>query len=144
MAEKIILAIDCGTQSLRALLFSATGDLLDKSQIEYTPYFSAKPGWAEQDPEYFWQSLCQACQQLWAQTDIPKSAIKGVTLTTQRDVLMLLVEKHLSREILEHIGDVGKFDEEPGTGIALQIDVEDAVGVLSQAEALVEIVEEQL
>ena len=75
--------------------------------------------------------------------DAPKSFL-GLTLTTQRDVLMLLVEKHLSREILEHIGDVGKFDEEPGTGIALQIDVEDAVGVLSQAEALVDIVEEQL
>ncbi len=75
--------------------------------------------------------------------DAPKSFF-GLTLTTQRDVLMLLVERHLSREILEHIGNVGKFDEEPGTGIALQIDVEDAVGVLHQAEVLVDIVEEQL
>lgn len=75
--------------------------------------------------------------------DAPKSFF-GLTLTTQRDVLMLLVEKHMSREILEHIGAAGKFDEEPGTGIALQIDVEDAIGVLTQAEALVEIVEDQL
>lgn len=75
--------------------------------------------------------------------DAPKSFF-GLTLTTQRDVLMLLVEQHLSREILEHIGNVGKFDEEPGTGIALQIDVEDAIGVIHQAEALVEIVEDQL
>lgn len=75
--------------------------------------------------------------------DAPKSFF-GLTLTTQRDVLMLLVEKHLSREILEHIGEIGEFDAKPGTGIALQIDVEDAIGVLSQAEALVDIVEEQL
>lgn len=75
--------------------------------------------------------------------DAPKSFF-GLTLTTQRDVLMLLVEKHLSREILEHIGEVGEFDAKPGTGIALQIDVEDAIGVTHQAEALVEIVEEQL
>ena len=68
----------------------------------------------------------------------------GLTLTTQRDLVMLLVEKHLSREILEHIGVIGEFDEKPGTGLAIQIDVEDAVGALSQAEHLVDIVEEQL
>lgn len=68
----------------------------------------------------------------------------GLSLTTQRDVVLLLVEEHMSREILEHVGQVGKFDEEPGTGVAIQIDVEDAVGVLSQAEQLVDKVEEQL
>lgn len=75
--------------------------------------------------------------------EAPKSFF-GLTLTTQRDVVMLLVEKHLSREILEHIGVIGEFDEKPGTGLAIQIDVEDAVGALSQAEHLVDIVEEQL
>jgi len=68
----------------------------------------------------------------------------GLTLSTQRDVVLLLVEQHLSRHILEHIGDVGKFDEEPGTGIAVVIDVEDAVGILHQAKELTEIVEENL
>lgn len=68
----------------------------------------------------------------------------GLTLATQRDVLLLLVEKHLSRHILEHIGEVGEFDEKPGTGIAVVLDVEDAVGVLHQAEELGEIVEENL
>jgi nitrogen regulatory protein PII len=60
----------------------------------------------------------------------------GLTLTSQRDVVMLLVEEHLSRHILEHIGDVGEFDETPGTGIAVQIDVEDAIGVVRQANEL--------
>ena len=68
----------------------------------------------------------------------------GLTLATQRDVLMLLVEQHLSRHILEHIGQVGEFDAKPGTGIAIQLDVEDAIGVLHQAEELIEIVEENL
>lgn len=75
--------------------------------------------------------------------EAPKSFL-GLSLTTQRDVVLLLVEKHMSREILEHIGRVGQFDEVPGTGVAVQIDVEDAIGVLSQAEQLVEKVEEQL
>lgn len=68
----------------------------------------------------------------------------GLSLTTQRDVILLLVEEHMSREILENIGAVGEFDEKPGTGVAFQIDVQDAVGVLSQAEKLVKKVEEKL
>ena len=68
----------------------------------------------------------------------------GLTLATQRDVLLLLVEEHLSRQILEHIGEVGEFDVKHGAGIAMQIDVEDAVGVLHQAEELGGIVEENL
>lgn len=68
----------------------------------------------------------------------------GLTLATQRDVLMLLVEQHLSRHILEHIGQVGEFDAKPGTGIAIQLDVEDAIGVLHQVEELRDIVEENL
>jgi len=73
-----------------------------------------------------------------------RKSFLGLTLSVQRDVLLLLVEEHLSRQILEHIADVGKFDERPGTGIAIQLDVEDAVGVLRQAEALTEAVEDQL
>jgi hypothetical protein len=68
----------------------------------------------------------------------------GLTLSSQRDVLLMLVEEHLSRQILEHILAVGEFDEKPGTGIALQMDVEDAVGVLTQAEKLSHVVEDQL
>ncbi|MBT8066878.1 MAG: P-II family nitrogen regulator [Gammaproteobacteria bacterium] len=68
----------------------------------------------------------------------------GLTLATQRDVVLLLVEQHLSRHILEHIGEVGEFDAKPGTGIAVLIDVEDAVGIVHQAQELVEVVEEKL
>jgi len=68
----------------------------------------------------------------------------GLSLASQTDVVMLLVERHMSREILEKIGAVGEIDAKPGTRLAMQIDVEDAVGVMRQAEELVEIVEEQL
>jgi predicted Rdx family selenoprotein len=54
------------------------------------------------------------------------------------------VEEHLSREILESIATVGEFDVKPGTGIAFQVDVEDAVGVAHQMVKLKEVVEEEL
>jgi len=68
----------------------------------------------------------------------------GLNLETQRDAILLLVEEHLSRHILETISEVGEFEEKPGTGIAFQIDVQDAVGVSHQIEQLTSIVEEEL
>jgi len=72
------------------------------------------------------------------------STFLGLTLDTQRDVILLLVEEHMSRNILEEIERVGEFDEKPGTGIAFQIDVEDAVGVRHQISKLSDELEGQL
>jgi hypothetical protein len=68
----------------------------------------------------------------------------GMSLATQRDVLLMLVEEHLSRRILERISEVGEFDDKPGTGMAVQIDVEDAVGIVRQVEELTDVVEAEL
>ncbi len=68
----------------------------------------------------------------------------GLELETQRDVVMFLVEEHLSRKILETIADVGKFEKRTGAGIAFQIDVDDAVGVTHQIRKLSDVVEEEI
>ena len=68
----------------------------------------------------------------------------GLSLETQRDVLLMLVEEHLSRHILETIERVGELDTKEGKGIAFQIDVEDAVGVTHQVAELAAKVEEEL
>ncbi len=83
-----ILSIDHGTQSVRALIFDLHGRLMAKAQVHITPYTSPQAGWAEQDPDYFWQKLCEACQKLWRVTDISPEEIVGVTLTTQRGTLI--------------------------------------------------------
>jgi nitrogen regulatory protein PII len=66
----------------------------------------------------------------------------GLSLETQRDVILMLVEQHLSRHILEQINRAGELDNKPGTGIAFQLDVEDAVGVARQAQKLSQNVED--
>jgi len=86
--KDLLLAIDCGTQSLKALVFDLSGNLLDKEQVLFTPYFSENPGWAEQDPEIFWQALCRACQKLWEKGVIRKTRIAGVSLTSQRGTVI--------------------------------------------------------
>ena len=72
-----------------------------------------------------------------------KKTFFGLTLETQRDVVLLLVEEHRARHILETAGEAGAFDTTPGTGIAFQIDVEDAVGVAHQAESIKPSLEEE-
>jgi nitrogen regulatory protein PII len=74
----------------------------------------------------------------------PQTTFLGLSLEARRDVLLLLVEEHRSRRILERIAEVGGFDSSPGTGIAFQIDVEDAVGVRHQMRSLSKQVEEAL
>lgn len=73
-----------------------------------------------------------------------KKTFFGLTLETQRDVVLFLVEEHLSRKILEEIDRVGEFDESPGSGIAFQIDVEDAVGVSHQVSELARKIEDNV
>ena len=68
----------------------------------------------------------------------------GLSLETQRDVILLLVEEHMCRDILETIASAGEFEANPGTGIAFSIDVDDAVGISHQISELSEIVEEEL
>lgn len=88
MTEPLILAIDNGTQSVRALLFDLKGEIVAKAQVQLLDYTSAHPGWAEHDPEGFWQALCQACAQLWTQPGADRARIAGVAVTTQRGTVI--------------------------------------------------------
>jgi len=74
----------------------------------------------------------------------PEKTFLGLDLAGARDLLLFLVAEPLSRDILETIAAVGQFDEKPGTGIAFQLDIEDAVGLSSQMEILTQEIEEQI
>jgi sugar (pentulose or hexulose) kinase len=91
LEKDLLLAIDFGTQSVRALIFDLSGNLLYKSRVVIESYYSSYPGWAEQNPERYWMWLCQACQKLWSDKDSPpylKEHIAGVALTTQRSTII--------------------------------------------------------
>ncbi|RMH51849.1 MAG: P-II family nitrogen regulator [Zetaproteobacteria bacterium] len=73
-----------------------------------------------------------------------KKSFFGLAVDAQRDVLMFVVEQHLSRKILERIAEVADFDNNPGSGMAVQLDLEDSIGLKSQIEILLDEVEEKL
>lgn len=89
MVKDLLLAIDNGTQSIKALIFDLEGQLVASQITPITPpYVSTHPGWAEQDPEIFWECLCRACRGLWNQGNVDKERIAGVSLTTQRGTVV--------------------------------------------------------
>jgi sugar (pentulose or hexulose) kinase len=84
-----VLALDVGTQSVRALVFDPQGGLVDHARIPIEPYVSPEPGWAEQDPELYWRAIGDACRALWAGGVARREAIAGVALTTQRATIVV-------------------------------------------------------
>ena len=63
---------------------------------------------------------------------VPDRTFFGLGLAAMRDIVMFLVVEPRARDILERIAEAGSFDTEPGAGIAFQLDIEDAVGLVSQ------------
>jgi len=86
-----VLAIDVGTQSVRALVFDARGRLVDGARLVYEPaYVSPRPGWAEQDPDYYWLKTAEACAKLWSQGRVAPDSLAGAALTGQRGTVVNL------------------------------------------------------
>jgi hypothetical protein len=74
----------------------------------------------------------------------PAKTFLGLDLEGTRDMVLLLVEEHLSRDILEHVATACHFDDSPGSGIAFQLDIEDAVGLTSQISTISSEIEDQI
>ena len=89
MIADLLLAIDVGTQSVRALVFDRSGSLLARSQVLFEPPFDTpQPSWAEKDPLSYWQSLVQCCRALWQDHGVQPTRIAGLSLTTQRGTVV--------------------------------------------------------
>ena len=58
-----LLAIDIGSSACKAVLFTASGEILAQHTSAYTPEFP-RPSFAEMNPEKFWHAICASCQAL--------------------------------------------------------------------------------
>lgn len=74
----------------------------------------------------------------------PQKTFLGLDLAAQRDVVLFLVVETRARDILERIRDAGRFEQEPGAGIAFQIPIEDAVGLTTQLPTILEEVDDEI
>jgi sugar (pentulose or hexulose) kinase len=90
MSAPLVVSIDVGTQSIRALVFDQSGALLDKSQVALDGYTHPQAGWMEHEAEGFYASVCVALKRLWSQGIVDPARVKGLVLTTQRATIVPL------------------------------------------------------
>ena len=92
--KSVILSLDQGTTSSRAILFDHDGKIVSLSQHEFPQYFP-KPGWVEHDPEEIWQT-----QILSAREAIAKEPVKveAIGITNQRETTILW-NKHTGKAV---------------------------------------------
>lgn len=84
-----LLALDVGTQSVRAMVFDPRGSLLARARVPIEPYVPGPPGCCEQDPELYWAAIAEACRRLWAMPEGRRDALAGVALTAQRGTVVV-------------------------------------------------------
>lgn len=88
--KDLLLALDQGTQSARAMIFDRQGALLARAQVDIEPYRAPEPGQAEQNCYYFRDQLALACRHLWQEHSALRERLAAVALTTQRASVVCL------------------------------------------------------
>jgi glycerol kinase len=87
-----LLAIDQGTTSTRAILFSSEGEPLGVAQQEFEQHFPGD-GWVEHNPEDIWQSTIDVCKKVLEQNKVSASEIAGIGITNQRETTIVWDKK---------------------------------------------------
>ena len=84
--DKLVLALDQGTTSSRAIVFDASGQVISKGQYSFEQQYP-QAGWVEHDPLDIWETERQAAADAIAQ--LPKGSITGIGVTNQRETTIL-------------------------------------------------------
>ena len=88
--DEQILVFDAGTQSIRAALIDLHGEIQHMVKTPFEPYFSRRPGWAEQEPDFYWQHFADTSRQLLSSEGVDPARIAGVAVTSQRNTMVNL------------------------------------------------------
>lgn len=92
----MIITIDEGTTSTRALLISNSGTIIDFVQKEITQIYP-KPGWVEHDPLEIWNLTLECCRELITKVLEEKKAsasdLNGIAITNQRETTVIWNKK---------------------------------------------------
>src|SRR5690606_23089335 len=83
-----ILALDQGTTSSRAIVFSQSGSILAVAQKEF-PQIYPQPGWVEHDPEDIWSSQLAVARAALRKAGMSATDVAGIGITNQRETTVL-------------------------------------------------------
>lgn len=84
----VILALDQGTTSSRAIVFDASGQIRAFAQREFAQHFP-QPGWVEHDPQEIWTSQYETAAQALRGAGITAKDVAAIGITNQRETALL-------------------------------------------------------
>jgi glycerol kinase len=87
-AEQFILALDQGTTSARAILFTRNGDIRGIAQREITQHYP-QPGWVEHDADEIWQAQLAVARAVLHDSKVAATQVAAVGITNQRETTVL-------------------------------------------------------
>ena len=85
---RYLLAIDQGTTSSRAIVFTETGDIHAVSQQEFMQHYPDS-GWVEHDPEAIWTSVVDSCRKVLEKGSLSARDIVAAGITNQRETTII-------------------------------------------------------
>ncbi|MEM9183364.1 MAG: glycerol kinase GlpK [Pseudomonadota bacterium] len=88
MGQAALLAIDQGTTSSRALVFSPAGELIASAQNEFPQHYPAN-GWVEHDPEDIWQSVLRVTRSAMLDARAKGWEVQSAGITNQRETVIV-------------------------------------------------------
>ncbi len=89
--DERILVFDVGTQSVRAALIDKNGTFVGLERDVYEePYYSLRPNWAEQSPDFYFEHMCAAARRLCEGAGADPGSIGAVTVTVFRDTTVCM------------------------------------------------------
>ncbi len=80
--RELLLGIDIGTSACKIAVFDKTGNVIGSTTGSYPVYYPHS-GWAEQDPDQWWEAVCKAINNLLFEFHINPNEIKGVGIDGQ-------------------------------------------------------------
>jgi glycerol kinase len=86
--KNCILAIDQGTTSSRAIVFSPESDIIAVAQQEFAQHYP-NDGWVEHDPEDIWNSTLSVCQQALKGAADKGAEVVAIGVTNQRETTLV-------------------------------------------------------
>ena len=89
---KYVLGIDLGTSATKTILVDENGVTRESAEYSY-PMYQPHNGWAEQDPEDWWQGVKTGIRKVMEESGVDPKAVKGVGLSGQMHGLVMLSEK---------------------------------------------------
>ena len=80
--KQYLLGIDIGTSACKIAVFNREGHVIASANGDYPVYYP-KPGWAEQNPEEWWQAVCSAVREVLEKGQISAGEIAGIGIDGQ-------------------------------------------------------------